>query len=37
MEKYIIIIVDLLTQQVSQISVALQKLLVKFYTHLREG
>jgi hypothetical protein len=37
MEKYIIIIMDLLTHQVSQIAVALKSLLAKFYSHLREG
>ena len=36
MDKFIIIIMELLTQQASQITVALNGLLSKFYAHLRE-
>jgi len=36
MEKYAIIIVDLLTQQCSQIAGVLKKLLVEFYIYLKK-
>jgi len=35
MEKFMIIIVNLLTQQCSSVTEALKNLLVKFYTYLK--
>lgn len=34
MEKFMVTVFDLLTQQCSQITVALEKVLIRFYDHL---